>query len=122
MSGLAFNSTSQELGFTVTGSSGTTGYVDVYIAKTHVDDIAKVKAYIDGNEANYAATQLSDSWLLHFTYQHSTHTVVISLGTATTQPDQNSIGNYWIYGLLVAIIVILAVSLGVVWKRRSRKS
>lgn len=121
VSDLAFNSTSQELSFTVTGSSGTTGYVDVYIAKTLINDIGQVKAYVNGNEVNYAATQTDDSWLLHFTYQHSTHTVVISLGTAATQPDQNSTENYWIYGLLVAIIVILTVSLGVVWKKRNRK-
>jgi hypothetical protein len=119
VSGLAFNSTSQELSFTVTGSSGTTGYVDVYIAKTLINNIGQVKAYVNNNAVNYTATQIDDSWLLHFTYQHSTHTVVISLGTVITRPDQKATENYWIYALLVAI-VILVVSLGAVWaKRRS---
>ena len=88
VSELAFNSTSRELSFTVTGPTGTTGYVNVYIAKTLVDNIADVKVYLDGDQLNYTATSLDDSWLLHFTYRHSTHTIAISLGLAPFIPPE----------------------------------
>ena len=88
VSELAFNSTSRELSFTVTGPSGTTGYVNVHIAKTVVDNIADVKVYLDGDQINYTITSLDDSWLLHFTYHHSTRTIAISLGLAPFIPPQ----------------------------------
>jgi len=88
VSELAFNSTSKELSFTVTGPSGTTGYVNVYIAKTLVENIADVKVYLDGDQLNYTITSIDDSWLLHFTYQHSTHTITISLRPALFIPPQ----------------------------------
>lgn len=88
VSELAFNSTSRELSFTVTGPSGTTGYVNVYIAKSLIDNIADVKVYLDGDQLNYTATSLDDSWLLHFTYSHSTHKVNINLGLIPFIPPQ----------------------------------
>ncbi len=50
VSSFAFDSERQELKFTVTGESGTTGYADVYVAKSLVGNIANVKAYLDGGE------------------------------------------------------------------------
>jgi hypothetical protein len=88
VSALAFNSTSRELSFTVTGPSGTTGYVNVHIAKTLVENIADVKVYLDGNQLDYTVTSLDDSWLLHFTYGHSTHIIAISLGLVPFIPPQ----------------------------------
>jgi len=88
VSELAFNSTSRELSFTVTGPSGTTGYVNVYIAKTLIDNVADVKVYLDGNQLNYTVTSQDDSWLLHFTHSHSTHKVNINLGLAPFIPPQ----------------------------------
>jgi outer membrane protein assembly factor BamB len=86
VSALAFNSTSKELSFTVTGTAGTTGFVDVTIAKSLVANIADLKVYVDGASINYVATSTTDSWLLHFTYTHSTHVVVVNLG-ATVIPE-----------------------------------
>ena len=87
VSELAFNSTSRELSFTVTGPSGTTGYVNVYIAKTLIN-IADVKVYLDSDQLNYTVTSEDDSWHLHFTYLHSTHTIAINLGLAPLIPPQ----------------------------------
>jgi hypothetical protein len=88
ISELAFNSTSRELSFTATGPSGTTGYVNVYIAKTLVSDISDVKVYLDGDQLDYTATSLVDSWLLQFTYIHSTHRIAVNLGFAPFIPPQ----------------------------------
>jgi len=81
ISALSFDSTSRELSFTVSGPSGTTGYIDATVAKTLISDIADVKVFLDGEETTYTATDKNDSWLLHFTYTHSTHTVTIRLGS-----------------------------------------
>ena len=77
---LAFNSTSMELSFQVEGETGTVGYVNVTIAKTLVADASKIKVYLDGSEINYDLIERLDVWILHFTYRHSIHHVVVSLG------------------------------------------
>ncbi len=48
VSALAFNTTSSELSFTVSGPSGTKGYVKVSIAKSLVENVSDVKVYLDG--------------------------------------------------------------------------
>jgi len=107
ISELAFNSTSRELSFTVTGPSGTTGYVNVYIAKTLIENIADVKVYLDGVQLNYTATSLDDSWLLHFTYLHSTHKVTIRLGDISFPFIETPLGKVVIYVVPITAIVIL---------------
>jgi len=84
ISALAFNSTSNELSFTVSGPFGTTGFVDMQVAKSLVGNIANLKVYLDGNNLDYTATATSDSWLLYFTYTHSTHTITVDLSSAPT--------------------------------------
>jgi outer membrane protein assembly factor BamB len=87
VSSLAFNSQSNTLSFTVSGPSDTTGYVDMQIAKNLVPDIANLKVNLDGSNLIYTATSNSESYLLHFTYTHSSHTITVNLGTApTTSP------------------------------------
>lgn len=76
---LVFNSSSKELGFKVSGPDGTTGFVDVTIAKTIVQNASDITVYLDGEELNYTLTSKGDVWLLHFTYTHSTHSVNIGL-------------------------------------------
>jgi parallel beta-helix repeat protein len=115
VSELAFNSTSRELSFTVTGPSGTTGYVNIYIAKTLIDNIADVKVYLDGDQLNYTATSLDDSWLLHFTYLHSTHKVTISLGSISAPFIETTFGKAIIYGVLIIIAISILI---IFFKRR----
>jgi len=85
VSDLAFNSNSRQFTFTVSGPADTAGYVDVNIAKTLIDDITKVKVYVDENETEFTSTESVDSWLLHFTYQHSIHSVTLNLGIEKQQ-------------------------------------
>lgn len=81
ISALAFNSTSNLLSFTVSGPTNTTGYTDVTIAKALIPDVTGLKVNMDGNQLNYTIKSSDDSWLIHFAYHHSTHSVSISLGT-----------------------------------------
>jgi len=107
VSELAFNSTSRELSFTVTGPSGTIGYINVHIAKTLIDNIADVTVYLDGDQLNYTVTSIDDSWRLHFTYLHSTHEVTISLGDISAPFIENPLEKILIYGVPITAIIIL---------------
>jgi parallel beta-helix repeat protein len=115
---LAFNSTSLELSFTVTGETGTTGYVKVTIAKSFVSNIADVKVYLDGNLTEYSATSQDDAWILTFTYTHSIRYVTLDLKTATItgiSPDLTP----WIYFIIAAIVVALVS--GIIMQSRRKK-
>jgi len=109
VSELAFNSTSRELSFTVTGPSGTTGYVNVFLAKTLVENIADVKVYLDGDQLNYTITSTDDSWLLHFTYRHSTHTITISLGPAPVPPQPINLLSLGILAVALTVVTGMLV-------------
>ena len=112
VSDLAFNSTSGQLSFTVSGPSGTTGYSDVYIAKSLVNDISTVKSYIDGNTLNYTVTSTADSWILHFTYHHSTHEITINLNNASTSTlSITQLLQGVTYGAIISLSVIVALLL-----------
>jgi hypothetical protein len=113
ISEFSFNSTSRELRFGVSGSSGTTGYVDVYIPKSLIGNISSLQVYLDGNQTEYTAASQSDSWFLHFVYQHSTHVVTINLGSPA-QTNENPLANWIFYGSLLAIVIIVIIVIGVV--------
>jgi len=53
--------------------------VKVTIAKSLVSSVQNVKVYLDGDELDVAIISDEKSWLLSFTYLHSTHQVMISL-------------------------------------------
>ncbi len=102
---LAFNSTSQELCFGVSGDSGTTGYIEVYIPKSLVSDASNLKVYLDNNQIDYTSKSQSDFWLLYFSYNHSRHMVTISLSAATPF-------NIQIQPIVIAAIIIIIVVAG----------
>ena len=118
LSQLAFNSTSNQLTFTVNGESGTKGYVNAYIPKSLISDISTLKVHLDENQINYLTESQSDSWLLYFTYQHSTHNIAITLNPITNQSN-DLLGNWLYYGVAIAIIVI---AIGLVLIVRKRKT
>jgi hypothetical protein len=81
---LAFNSTNAEFYFTVSGPSGTTGFVKLTIAKTLMQSVANLSVLIDGNNINYSSTSNDYYWTIGFAYSHSTHRVVVSLDSSET--------------------------------------
>ena len=78
---LAFNSTSQILSFTASGPSGSTGFANVTISKTLMSDISALQVYLDDSEIGYSSDDLDDSWLIYFTYSHSTHKIVMDFSS-----------------------------------------
>ncbi len=111
ISTLAFNATSWELSFIANGQTGTKGYVKVTIAKSLVENIADVKVYLDRDQIDYTTTLLSDSWLLHLTYLHSTHKITINLGQLSAPFIETPLGKVLIYGVPIAAMVILVLFL-----------
>jgi hypothetical protein len=112
---LAYNSTTSELSFSVTGASETTGYVKVTLAKSLTADPENIKVYLDGNQLNYLVSSNAYSWQLTFNYHHSTHHVTITLDstssttptTASTSPNTLSNLGFEPISILIAVVIVL---------------
>ena len=109
ISALAFNATSGELGFTVSGPSETTGYVNVYVPKALVSDASSLKVLLDGNAVTFNAESLEDSWFISFTYPHSTHEVTLEMNAApSTTVSENQLMQWLPYGIATVLTVLIA--------------
>lgn len=118
VSQLVFNSETNELSFAVSGDNGTTGYFDVFIPKTLVEDVSNLKVCLDGNQVNYTTTTLTDSWVLHLTYHHSEHRVTMTFDTLSMEPTNASIlGDSVIYPTIAAIAIAIIISCTLLIKR-----
>jgi hypothetical protein len=120
VSSLAFNSESSELNFTVSGPNGTSGYTKATIAKSLVSNAENIKVYLDEKQLSFEVTSDADSWLLSFTYTHSTHRVCISL--ARTPAGAAFLGiEYWAWILIAIITAFVGTSLLVYVKNANGK-
>ena len=110
---LAFNSTSQELSFKVSGETGTTGYVNVYISKSLMSDASNLKVYFDQELLQPVTQSIGDSWLVSFTYHHSIHTVALALNSGTsniqTQTQNLQYITTGVAGTILAIAVVMVL-------------
>jgi hypothetical protein len=110
---LAFNSTTKTITFTVSGPDGTTGYANITIAKTLIENITGLTIYLDDHEIEYLATSTEYTWLIHFTYTHSTHKVTIQLSqpnvikSSNPQQEITTLLGGIIIGILTATPLIL---------------
>jgi hypothetical protein len=120
VTGLVFNSTSQELSFKVNGETGTTGYVNVYISKSMMNDATNLKVYFDQELLQPDPQSIGDSWLVSFTYHHSVHTVAMTLnsGTSNIQTQTQNL-EYIVAGVVGAILAIAVVM--VLLKSKSKR-
>ena len=116
---LAFNSTTSQLSFTVSGPTGTTGYAEVTIAKTLMPN-GNLQVYMDGNMIPSIVDSNETSWEITFTYHHSTHHVTIN-SASQEQPNPAASGQYQLL-ILVAIVVALTVFGCLVFYATKRKS
>ena len=118
ISSFAFNSTSQELSFTATGLTNTTGYADVYVAKTLINSTSNVKVFVDGNPLNYTATQTAEFLIIHFTYSHSTHSILVNLSSEASDYANIPAWVEVIAGVIVVVfLVILAIALTIALRK-----
>lgn len=107
---LTFNSTSQKLSFKVNGETGTTGYVNVYISKSLMSDISRLRVYLDKEELQPSTQAQGDSWLVSFTYHHSVHSVALELNSDSrnTLPQTQEF-QYVAVGIIVAIVAVVII-------------
>jgi hypothetical protein len=104
---LAFNSTSSELSFSVTGPSRTTGFVRATVAKSLIANYTGVKVYLDGNQLNCSIIPVNDSWLVEFSYSHSTHQISMRLSPNETSTTFSQ--DLWLWVILAIGVLGAAI-------------
>lgn len=113
VTGLTFDTTSQKLSFSVSGPNGTIGYAKVTIAKALATNITELEVSLDGVEYNYTAVSLDDSWLLTFTYNHSSHQVNVFLNRSLV-PEFPSV-------LILPIFMVATLLAVAVWRKKRER-
>jgi hypothetical protein len=117
---LVFNSTSNQLSFSVAGPDGTTGFVDLFIAKSLVSDANSLQVTVDGSELGYSAVSQGEAWALHFQYHHSTHQVNVDMNgsTSSISVSRGFLEDVAIVALVVAVAALAVGLMAVVKKRK----
>jgi hypothetical protein len=118
LTGFFFDSNSSRLSFTVSGDTGTTGYVNVNIPKSLVTDASTLAVYLDDAEVEYSLESQSESWLLGFNYHHSAHQVIVSFSENAAASPDGFVGMY----LAIAALAVAAGGLVVYFKLGKRRT
>jgi hypothetical protein len=100
------------------GPTGTTGYVDLDIPKTLITDASGLKIHLDENQLAYSSESQGDSWLVSFTYHHSTHQVVVSLGATPSTPFIQSQLEELVLAAAIVTAIIIALAVRILRKRK----
>ena len=103
ISSITYNSTTNELYFTLSGPSNTTGNTKMCIPKSVIANPENMKLYIDNQPTQFNYTSKDDSWLLSVNYVHSSHNVLLKIGT---EPENNSL---LIYIAAIAVLIFCTV-------------
>lgn len=120
VSALSFNGTSSEITFTVSGPNGTMGYVKAAISKDFMPNGDNIKVYLDGNLVSSQVTSNETSWIISFTYHHSTHQVRISqTQNPTTLPISMAT---IIFATVLILIVLIPVLCIIIWITKETKN
>ncbi|MEM3697185.1 MAG: hypothetical protein QXQ94_06770 [Candidatus Bathyarchaeia archaeon] len=116
---LTFNSTSKTITFTVSGPTGTIGFANVTIAKSLIQDISNLTVHLDGTQIDYIYVSNEDAWLVHFTYSHSSHKVVILLNSLSIKPQEHPLSAIALCGILFLLMLcLLIISKKIYWNER----
>jgi hypothetical protein len=102
VSEITLNSDKSELAFKVSGLTGTTGYTQVVIPKNILVNSDNINVTVDGTPVDCEFTQTVDSWLLTFTYTHSTHNVIINMSTS-------GVSSVLLQSIIILTIIMVAV-------------
>ena len=109
------------MSFSVTGASGTTGYVNLYVPKSLITDVSDLKVYLDQTQLTYTYLDSGDSWLVLFNYEHSTHAVKVDFAGKAAGAD-NLWGGFLPLGLAVVAVVVVAIALVLLVRRKKSKA
>jgi hypothetical protein len=120
---LAFNSTSQTLSFKVSGETGTTGYANVYISKSLLNDPSNLHVYFDQQLMQPTTQSVGDAWLVSFNYHHSVHSVSLAFDSyiaGTSGQPQNLL--YMVAGVVATVVLVVATVVIVFHKSRAKRN
>jgi hypothetical protein len=112
------------LSFTVTGTSGTTGFGNVTIPKSAVTYGTTPNVNIDSLKAsNQGYTQDTNNYYVWYTTIFSTHQISItftttSSATPTPTPAPSTPQGY-IYGVVVVVVIVAIIGIVLVLRRRN---
>jgi hypothetical protein len=116
---LAFNSTSQELSFKVSGETGTTGFVNVYVSKALMSDASNLIVYFDQELLPPVTQSIGDSWIVSFTYHHSIHTVALALNSGPSNIQMQTQNALYIAAGVAS--AFLAIAVVIVLKKKAKR-
>jgi hypothetical protein len=130
LSSLAFNSTLKEISFTVSGETGTTGYVRFCISNILMLTL-DFKVYLDGNLTQCKVTSQGNFTVLYFEYHHSLHNVIVKLPIApapitspapTDQPSSTFTPSPSVPEVppLLILFIIVILGVGALMSKRQR--
>ena len=109
LSSLTFDSTNSVLSFSVSGSEETKGFTRLTIGKNLISNLNTVEVTINGIPIEYITSSFEDSWILYFTYSHSTHEVSVFLGKSSFLSLDNFTFNLLIGSIVIGLVVVLSI-------------
>jgi uncharacterized protein YqhQ len=78
---------------------------------------------LDNEPLQYNAESIGDSWLLTFTYHHSSHKVTVNLSEQLTAPSvTNQSEDSIAYGAIAGLSIIVAVAVLLIVRTKNRKN
>jgi hypothetical protein len=128
LSSFTFDSTKSELDFSVSGASGTTGYVQVSIPKAILNDASTLKITLDNSQVAYHAETRYDNWIVSFEYHHSSHNIKMDLNAAPSSSNNSDGGSQGSIGvgsvdspwMIIAIVAVVIAAVALVISVKSR--
>jgi hypothetical protein len=101
----------------VSGPSGTAGYVQVCIPKSLVSDASNLKITLDDDQINYSTFSKDDVWIITMIYSHSSYKVVLALNTEQTSgigSIGNTLGNPLVLGLIIVVLIAVMAAVAII--------
>jgi ABC-type transport system substrate-binding protein/fibronectin type 3 domain-containing protein len=118
LSALTVDKAANELSFTVEGATGTMGTARIVVPTELVGDSSRIVVKVDGVAVQPVLSAVDGGWALVIIYQHSAHTVVVSLGALSGGGGVDS--SLLIVVSLVAIVIVAAALLLIVRVRKKK--
>lgn len=112
LSNFAFNSSASKINLIVDGPAGTSGICNITVPKGLVPTGYSFEVYFDGQKTTYALTEDPSNYYISVTYQHSKHTITISLVSSVYWTQ------WWFWALIGVVIVIVVGATYYLKKRR----
>lgn len=110
ISALSYNIETNMLNFSVSGATGTTGYAEVTIPDTVMNNTSGLSANLDNTPIVSSVEKQDGGWKVSISYHHSNHGITFVLHSPTGHIEYSQ--EEWL--LIAAIVVPILAVLGIV--------